>query len=70
MATFAEQMVTKLEAILLENAGVQSVSIDGQSVSYADLKAEHEYWRQRVLKESGKRPVISMIRLDGFATRR
>jgi len=66
MATFAQQMVTKYEQLLLENAGLTVVNVDGQQVSYADLEAKYEHWRQRVLKEAGKRPAISRIRLDGY----
>ena len=37
MATFAEQMGEKLQAILLANAGLASGSVDGTMVAQKDL---------------------------------
>lgn len=64
MPTFAEQMVAKLEAMLLQNAGLAQVDVDGQKVAYADLEAKHAYWRRRMLRETGKVGTVSRIRLD------
>lgn len=63
--TFAEQMVAQLEALLLENPGVDRIGLpDGRSVSYRDLKREYEYWRRRVSAEAGSRPRVATIALD------
>ena len=64
--TFAEQMVTKLEALLLENAGVQSVNVDGQAVTFTDLQRQYDYWKGKVARESGTRPRVASVNLGGF----
>ncbi|HOD84294.1 MAG: hypothetical protein BWX88_05012 [Planctomycetes bacterium ADurb.Bin126] len=66
MATFAQTMMAKYQTLLIENAGLTSVDIDGQKVAYADLERKYEHWRKRVLQEAGKHPAISRIRLDGY----
>ena len=67
MATHAEQMVEKYEALLLANAGVQTVTVDGVTVSYADLEQRHRYWRKQVAREKGRRPTAASIKLSsGF----
>lgn len=64
--TFTEQMIAKLEALLLENPGVDRISLpDGRSVSYRDLKAELEYWRRRAAQETAARPRLASINLGG-----
>ncbi len=60
--TFYEQMLAKYQAALLAAApGVQSVSVDGTSVSYSDAKKEFEFWEKKVAIESGTRPRITSI---------
>ena len=66
MPTFAEQMVTKLEALLLANVGAQSVMIDGQSVTYADLEKKYDYWTSQVAVAQGTKPRVASINLRGF----
>ena len=66
MSTHAELMVTKLESLLLANAGVTTVNVDGQQVAYADLEVKWRFWKGRVARERGKASTISTIRLDGF----
>lgn len=56
--TFAEQMVAKLQQTLLESAGLSSVTIAGQSVSYGDLVKQLDYWKRQVAAEQGQRPLI------------
>lgn len=63
--TFAEQMVTALQAKLLKLAGVKSASIDGETLVLSDLKEELTFWERRVARESGSRPVLSSIDLSG-----
>jgi hypothetical protein len=64
MATFAEQMVEKYEALLLSCAGHQSISIGGQTVSYADLEAKHRHWQRAVAQAAGTKPVASNFDLS------
>jgi len=66
MATHAEQMVEKLEQLLLENAGLTEVNIDGQKTAYADLEAKLEHWQAKVRQERSGKATISTIRLDRF----
>ena len=40
MATFAETMLAKYETLLQTSAGLDTVSVDGQSVRYADVEAK------------------------------
>lgn len=64
--TFAEQMVAKLEGLLLQSAGLQSVNVDGEAVTFADLEKRYDYWKGRVASESGARPISATIDLGGF----
>lgn len=64
MPSFAEQMVTKLETLLLASAGLKSVSVDGEAVSYADLESRYDYWKSRVSRESGDRPLSATVDLS------
>jgi len=63
--TFAEQMLEKYEELLLANAGLKQVSVDGQTVSYAELERRYEFWRA---VERGSRPRSASIKLSsGFS---
>ena len=53
MATFAEDMVTKYEALLAANAGVGRVVVDGVDVSYTELERRYDGWKRRVDIEKG-----------------
>lgn len=64
--THAQQMVAKLEVVLLENAGLDTVDIDGVKVKYADLEAKLDHWQRKVRGEQGKAATVSTIRLDRF----
>jgi hypothetical protein len=66
MATNAENMVTMLETFLASNVGVNTVTIDGQTVSYNRSQAltELKYWRDQVAKEGGTRKVIKTVNLS------
>ena len=66
MPTHAQQMVAKLEQMLLENAGLTEVDVDGQKVSYADLEAKWQFWKGQVAKDKGRKATVSRIRLDRF----
>ncbi len=64
MATFAEQQVERIEELLAENVGVASVSVGGESVTYADLLKQYDYWQSRVAREQGLRPAAAQINLS------
>ena len=61
---FAEKMVAKYRDLLLQSAGLTSISIDGQSVSYADLEAAHDHWTKKLARLSGSRPIAKSINLE------
>jgi hypothetical protein len=63
--TFAEQMVEKIQAALLENPLADSVSIDGTTVSVGDAEAKLRKYEARVAVEQGKRPRLARINLGG-----
>jgi hypothetical protein len=64
--TFAAQMVAKLEALLLANPGVQSISVDGTNTSFVELEARLQQYRAQVARESGTRPRRLSIDLGSF----
>ena len=66
MATFAEDQVARLETLLAKAVGVDSVTVDGQSVKYTNLIEQYDYWKARVANESGSRPVSISVDLGNF----
>jgi hypothetical protein len=62
--TYNEQMVAKLQALLLTNAGAASISLDGHSVSFADLERRLQMFEKRVDLEQGRVKRFQSIRLD------
>lgn len=66
MTTFAEQMVSKYEGLLLKGAGLSQVTVDGTVVSFVELEQQYAFWTRRVARESGARPVASTIKLGGM----
>jgi len=67
MATFAEQMVEKYRTLLADSAGLKTVTVDGQTVTYGELEERLAYWENRVAAESGRRPRAATIKLSsGF----
>lgn len=61
---FAEKMVAKYRDLLLQGAGLKSISIDGQSVSYADLEAAYDHWTKKLARLNGSRPIAKSINLE------
>ncbi|MGI4815805.1 MAG: hypothetical protein ACRYGG_21055 [Janthinobacterium lividum] len=59
--TPAQEQVDRLERMLQDNAGVKSVSVDGQTVVFDRVQAieELEYWRRRAA--SGRRSMFRGI---------
>jgi hypothetical protein len=66
MATFAETMLAKYEALLQTSAGLDTVSVDGQSVRYTDVEAKYRNWKREVAREKGEPPQAASINLGGF----
>lgn len=64
--TFAESMVTKLEALLLANPGAQTIVTDNTTVTYVDLEARLQQYRAQVARDGGTRPRFSAVNLGGF----
>lgn len=64
--SFAQRMVTKYETLLEANAGLASVSVDGQTVTYTKLQADYQYWLKRLAVSKGLAPVVSRVKLDNF----
>ena len=66
MATFADTMLAKYETLLQTSAGLDTVSVDGQSVRYTDVEAKYRYWKREVARQAGTRPQAASINLGGF----
>lgn len=64
--TFNEQMVTKLEALLLANPGATEIACDGGVTKYADLVARLQQYRTLVARDNGSRPRFAAVDLGGF----
>lgn len=66
---FARKMVEKLREQLIESSGLQSVSSDGLSVTYATGKgsgvlAQLQYWEKQVILLSGDNSQTQSIDLS------
>jgi homoserine kinase len=69
MAVSAKQMVQLLlTALQTQPAGIVSVTVDGQVVTYNRAQAIQEltFWEKRAAVESGTRPRVARIRLGGI----
>lgn len=67
MPTFAEQQLTKIEALMDSvPPGVKTISVDGMSVSYDDLLKRRRDLKREVAREQGTRPRAAQIDLSGF----
>jgi hypothetical protein len=66
MASFAANQVARLEALLAQCVGVQSITVDGQTVTYDDLLRHYQVWKSRQARENGTRPRTAQINLGGF----
>ena len=63
---FAEEMVEKYKGLLRDNAGIKSVSVDGQSVSYDDIQKQYNQWKKILDSSTGKKAMVSQINLSNF----
>lgn len=64
--TFAEQMVSKLETVLLESAGLKTVSVSGTVTTFDDVQRQYEFWKSKVAREQGRKPRLVRVDLSGF----
>lgn len=65
MATHAETMLAKYEALLERNAGVASVNTDGTTVSFQDLEKRWQFWRKQVAREQGRARRYKSVDMSG-----
>ena len=63
--SLAQQMVEKLESLLLNNPGASEIEVDGQKVKYVDLVQRYEYWVRKYNKEKGLFSNIRRLDLGG-----
>ena len=64
----ARDIVTALEGAMDDNPGVGSVSVDGTTVTYQNPTEAIrllEYWRNRLARSNGSKPLISGINMRG-----
>lgn len=66
MASFAANQVARLETLLAQCVGVQSINVDGQAVTYDDLLKQYQFWKSRQARENGTRPRAAQINLAGY----
>jgi len=66
MATFAETMLAKYETLLQTSTGLDTASVDGQSVRYTDIEAKYRYWKRQVQREQGRRPEAARVDPNGI----
>ena len=64
--SFASNQVSRLETLLQQNVGVQSVTVNGHAVTYDDLLKHYKYWKSRQARENKTRPRSAQIYLGGF----
>lgn len=67
--TFAESMVTRLETLLAEAAGLEEVEVAGKGgtrTKYADLLKQYQFWKNKVAIEQGTKQRIVRLDLSGF----
>ncbi len=61
--SFASNQVSRLETLLQQNVGVQSVTVNGHAVTYDDLLKHYNYWKSRQARENKTRPRSAQIYL-------
>lgn len=63
-AKFVLQMVEKYRELLLACAGLKSVTIDGQAVTYEQLEQQYAHWHKKLGRINGTRPRVASITLE------
>lgn len=66
MPSFAASQVARLEALIAACVGVQSISVDGRTVTYDDLLQQYQFWKSRQARENKTRPRVTQIYLGNF----
>jgi hypothetical protein len=64
--SFATEQLERIETLLAENPGVKTIAVGNTNVTYEDLVKQHEYWKNLVDREAGRRPGAKQISLSGF----
>lgn len=60
-------MVAKLEQMLLDHAGHQTITLpDGVTVSYQNLAKQLAHWKCKVARAAGTRPSAAAFDLSNF----
>lgn len=62
---FVKSMVCKYRELLIKGAGMQSISVDGQTVSLTDLESKYQVWENKLAVLKGRKPRLSAIKMGG-----
>jgi hypothetical protein len=62
---YANNRVKQLEQLIADNAGLQSVSVNGTSTTYLDLLNQRTYWLAELARLEGRTARTKTIRLGG-----
>ena len=62
--TFAETMVVKYETLLARHAGQKSVTVDGQTLTLAQLEELYDHLLTRYRRLNGDRPRIAAVKMN------
>lgn len=60
----AVAMLTKIKALLVQCAGMKSITVDGQMYQFDDLNEQYRYWRSEVRRYSGMVGSIQSVDLS------
>ncbi len=64
--SFNQQMVTKLQALLLANPGASTITIDGTVTAFVDVQQRLNYFQNQLARETGAKQVFNGIVLGSF----
>jgi len=57
--THAERMADKYADLLEKIGGLDRITVDGQTYTYADLEAKYQFWARKVARQKGTRPAVA-----------
>jgi hypothetical protein len=63
---FARDQLRRIQDAIANSKGAKSVVVDGVSVTYDDLLAQHRYWQNEFDRVTGQRPISARIKLSGL----
>ena len=63
---FAREQMRRIQCAIENAKGAKSVVVDGVSVTYDDLLAQHRYWQNELDRVTGQRPMVARIKLSGL----